>query len=254
MNYKRVFPLLLLSNGGLWKTIKFDKRIYLGDPLNIVRIFNDFVVDEIFVIDLDSLDENYTIDYSLLEQMVSLSSLPITFGGGIRKIEDVDKLINIGIDRISVQRAFFNNINMLNEIVCKYGSQCLIVSLDLKLNNNNEYQLFNARNKTFYNIDLLDAVYRAVNVGVGEIFINFIDLDGVRCGMPIEFISRISQKIKCIFTVAGGSRSVSDIKEVLDAKVDGVGIGSFFVLYENSNSVLLSYPRSELLKIKSYTP
>ena len=130
---KRIIPLLSYHNEELVKTIQFKNRQYIGDTLNAVKIFNEKFVDEIILLDIGPEKRaNYDINFSFLKYLLEECFIPVTYGGAIKSIDDAKKVFDLGIDKISINSAFLNDISLVNKIVNKFGSQSVVISLDIK--------------------------------------------------------------------------------------------------------------------------
>ena len=128
----RIIPILLLKNGGLVKIIKFSKPQYLGDPINAIKIFNDKGIDELILLDIDATIKKNEPDYKLLEKISSECFMPLCYGGGITKIEQIRRIINIGIEKISLNTYAYINNGFVKECSELFGSQSIVVSIDVK--------------------------------------------------------------------------------------------------------------------------
>ncbi|WP_202798493.1 HisA/HisF-related TIM barrel protein [Marinobacterium stanieri] len=129
---KRVIPVLLLQDGGLVKGERFKKHKYVGDPINAVRIFNEKEVDELAFIDITSTINSTEPDYALIEDMASEAFMPVAYGGGIQRVEQVERLFHLGVEKIIINSAFFTDPNLISACCQVAGSQSIVVSIDVK--------------------------------------------------------------------------------------------------------------------------
>ena len=130
---KRIIPVLLLQNEDIVKTIHYEKPKYIGDPINIIKIFNEKKVDELILIDIYSSKNQQEINFKLLEKLAGECHMPITYGGGVKCIEDANKIFNLGIEKISLNNSIMKQDSLLNEISTKFGSQSVIATIDLSI-------------------------------------------------------------------------------------------------------------------------
>ena len=128
----RVIPCLLMENGGLVKTVQFGKRTYVGDPINVVRIFNDKEVDEIILLDISATPNRREPDYPLIEKIASQCFMPLTYGGGISSVLQMRRLFNLGVEKISINTAAVTNPLFITEAAAAFGSQAIVGSIDVK--------------------------------------------------------------------------------------------------------------------------
>jgi cyclase len=236
---KRVIPLLTIENGKLIKTVKFNKKIYLGDPLNTIKIFNDKEVDELILLDIGVRKYNYSINYKLLKKIAEESFMPLTYGGGISNIDDARRIFEIGFEKISIQTAALNNSKLITDLSKEFGSQSIVCSIDIKLNWFNKYVLLNPhiKNKIKFHNSL---IHDLENAGAGEIIFNCVDRDGTQSGPDLKFIDLLDEFNLPIIYV-GGVSSISDIKSLFLVGIDAVAAGSFFTLQKPHNALLVKY-------------
>ena len=245
----RIIPCLLLKNGGLVKTIKFDNPKYIGDPINAIRIFNDKEVDELMVLDIMASKDNREPNYALIEQFASECFMPLCYGGGIKTLEQARRLFTLGIEKICIQSAIFNNINLITDIAELFGSQSVIVSVDIKTNWLGKKSLYNSVTGKIMNISLFEHIQSIVDAGAGEIVLNSVDRDGVMGGMDIELINRVSSILSVPLIALGGVGSLNDIKVAVQSGASAVAAGSFFVFQGPHRAVLITYPKYKELEI-----
>ena len=138
----RIIPCLLLREGALVKTVKFGKFQYVGDPLNTCRIFNELEVDEMMILDIMASRHNREPDYDLLQKLTSECFMPLSYGGGIKSIMQAKKIFSMGFEKIVINSSLFNGLDLLKEIADVYGSQSLIVSIDIKKNLFGKYDIY----------------------------------------------------------------------------------------------------------------
>jgi imidazole glycerol-phosphate synthase subunit HisF len=192
MKIKRIIPCLLLRNKGLVKTVKFKESTYVGDPINTVKIFNEKEVDEIFFLDIDATKTKKEPPYELIQNIASECFMPFAYGGGIQSIQQIDKIIKSGAEKIIINSQAFLQKNFVREAVRQFGSSTIAVSIDVKkefLKGNIVYIIggthSTGKNPVEYAREIEDQ-------GAGEILINSIDRDGVMEGYDIELIKSIS--------------------------------------------------------------
>lgn len=249
MNIKRIIPILLIENGKLIKTTNFSKSKYIGDPINAVKIFSEKEADEITIIDISATKKNF-INFDLLSKIFGESFVPITYGGGIKSLEDAKKIINLGAEKISIQSLFFEDIKIVKEIIKNFGSQSVVLSIDIKKNIFGKYKIWNYQKNQFYEkYDLSKIVDFAITTGIGEIIFTDVNMEGTMRGTNKDLLDIVSKNSSIPIIFNGGIKDINDIKSSLDAKIDAIGVGSFFVFYGKLKAVLISYPTKEIKKI-----
>ncbi|XDD52804.1 AglZ/HisF2 family acetamidino modification protein [Leptospira sp. WS4.C2] len=244
----RIIPTLLLKDGGLVKTTKFDNPRYIGDPINAVKIFNEKEADELVLIDIDASMLGKEPDYRLIERIANECRMPLSVGGGIKNLEQANKILGFGVEKIIVSSLLVENPEMISRMVNYLGSQSVVVSLDLKkttFSKRYEFCLHNGKKKTGKYLD--EVLNLAISLGAGEILINSIDLDGTMLGYDMDLLQSIKKRISVPVTVLGGAGTLEDLKNVIaQLGVVGVAAGSLFVYKGKHKAVLINYPNREL--------
>ncbi len=238
----RIIPCLLIENGRLIKTIKFADAKYVGDPLNAVRIFNEKEADELIILDIGATIENKKPDFGLLKKLARVSRMPLCYGGGVKSFEDFETIISFGIEKISVSSLFFENKNIIKKAIEHFGSQSIVLTLDLK-KIKNDYHVFIHRGKTKIAASLENIIIQAERFDFGEIVFNYIDRDGTMEGYDIEHARYLYSKINTPITILGGAGSLDHIKELIKKTgIIGCAAGSLFVFKGKLRAVLINYP------------
>ncbi len=239
----RVIPCLLLKNSGLIKTVKFKDPKYVGDPINAVKIFNEKEVDELIFLDITATIENRKPYFKLISDIASECFMPFGYGGGIRDSNDVKKLFNLGIEKVIINSFAFENPSFIKEISAIFGSQSIIVSIDVKRNLLGKYEVFTNSGRKNTKLDPVKFAQHMENMGAGELFLNSIERDGTMQGYDIELIKKVSGSVKIPLIACGGAGKIEDFGEAIKkGGASGVAAGSMFVFYGKHRAVLISYP------------
>lgn len=243
----RVIPCLLLSHSGLVKTRQFSEPTYVGDPINVIRIFNEKEVDELMVLDIDASKENREPDYSLIEQFAGECFMPLCYGGGISKFEHARQLFSLGVEKVCLQSAILDSPALITEIASHYGKQSVVVSADAKNGLLGEHKLYSSSSGKTLGLPLIDYLNRSVEAGAGEVLLNSVDRDGMMEGMDLELIREVASSLLVPLIAVGGAGSLMDMKMAVDAGASAVAAGAFFVFHGHYRAVLITYPQySEL--------
>ncbi len=238
----RVVPCLLLKDNGLVKTLKFNKPKYIGDPINAIRIFNDKEVDELMVLDINASHCSREPNFELIEQFASECFMPLCYGGGIHTVEQVQRLFRIGVEKVCLQTAALEDLTLIKKIASQFGSQSVVVSIDLKKNIFGINKLYSSSIKKIIDLDLLGFLSQAVEAGAGEVLLNSVDRDGMMQGMDLDMIRKVSHSLDVPLIAIGGVGCLNDIKQAVEAGASAVAVGSFFVFYGPHRAVLITYP------------
>src|SRR4051812_10000102 len=171
----RVIPCLLLHNGGLVKTQKFANPQYVGDPINAIRIFNEKEVDELLVLDIDASREGRGPNFDVIEQLAGECFMPLAYGGGITTVDQAQRLVSIGVEKLSIQTAALTDLDLVTQIASRYGSQAVVVSIDVKKNLLGQNKLYSAKTGKAVDRDWLGFLQQAVDAGAGEVLVSAVD-------------------------------------------------------------------------------
>jgi cyclase len=245
----RVIPVLLLHNKGLVKTVKFKNPKYVGDPLNAIKIFNEKEVDELIFLDIDASKKESEPDYELIKDFASECFMPVCYGGGITTIEQIKKIFTMGIEKVSINHFALQNDELIKKAVEIYGSQSIVVTIDIKKSLMGKYQVYDHTKKKSLKTPFLDYIKHIEELGAGEILINNVDLDGTQKGYDIDLLKQVVNYVKIPVIACGGAGELKDFQTVKkEANVSAVAAGSFFVFQGKHNAVLITYPKYQELE------
>lgn len=239
----RVIPALLLRNGGLVKTTQFKNPMYVGDPLNAIRIFNDKEVDELMVMDITASKERREPNYALIEQFAGESFMPLAYAGGIWNISHARELFSLGVEKICMQSAALENPSFISELASQFGSQSVMVSVDIKKNWLGKPKLYQSVTGKLMDTAWTDKIHDLISAGAGEVLLNAVDKDGTLKGPDLSLIQQASSSIDVPLIALGGVSSLADIKACVEAGASAVAAGAFFVYHGPHRAVLITYPK-----------
>jgi len=242
----RVIPCLLLKDNGLVKTIKFKNPSYVGDPINAVKIFNEKEVDELVFLDISASTLKKGPNFKLLSEISTECFMPLGYGGGITTLQEIEKLFNLGIEKVILNSSAFSNPTLLQQAIAIFGSQSLVVSMDVRKNWLTKKQTVYTLNGQ-YNTKLnpLEYAKQMESVGVGELIVNSIDQDGTMDGYDYTLIKSIADAVKIPIVALGGAGSIEDLKKAKLAGASALSAGSLFVYQKPHRAVLITYPSKE---------
>jgi cyclase len=239
---------LLLKDSGLVKTVNFNKYNYIGDPINTCRIFNELEVDELTFLDISATVENKEPNYKVLQEIAEECFMPVSYGGGIRNIQQVEKILSIGFEKVIINSAVYEDNKLINEIADHFGSQSLIISIDYKKNIFGKYQVYGFSGTRNYKIHPVEWAKEVKEYGAGEILLTSIDREGTWKGYDVELTKQVTDKVNLPVISNGGAGSIDDIVEVVkDGGASAVALGSMVVYQANDMGVLINFPDRELL-------
>jgi len=242
----RVIPCLLLHNKGLVKTVNFNNPKYVGDPINAVKIFNEKEVDELMFLDIDASSSEAEPDYELIEKIANECRMPLSYGGGVKSVEQAKKIIKLGAEKVAISSIIFERPESINEMAAVIGRQSIVVVIDVKKNFFGNYEIYILNGKKKIKQGLNKTLSILEEIGIGELVINSIDCDGKMKGYDITLADQVRNLVSCPLTVLGGASSQDDILNLIDRyKVIGAAAGSLFVFKGIYRAVLINYLDSD---------
>lgn len=245
----RVIPVLLLEGEGLVKTTNFKKPVYVGDPRNAVKIFNEKAVDELILADITATIENREPNFPLIAEIVSEAFIPLCYGGGISNIEQIKKLFYTGVEKISLNTNAVLNFDLIKEAASIFGNQSIVVSIDVKKSFFGKYEVYiqSGRKKTKYHP--VELAKRLEDCGAGEILLTSIDKEGTMSGYDLKLIEEVATAVNVPLVALGGAGKMSDFADAIKkGKASAVAAGCKFVFQGKHRAVLINYPTQKELE------
>jgi cyclase len=239
----RVIPCLQVSGGELIKTRRFKDPLYLGDPINAVKLFNDLECDELMVVDIRATLEAREPDYAFIEEFASEAFMPLTYGGGITTVEQVRRLLSIGIEKVVIGSAAPDG-RLVAAASAIFGSQSIVVSVDVRKNLLGRRAAWIRSGTRSTGVEPRTYALRMQEFGAGELFVQSIELETSRAGYDLDLMSDISGAVKIPVVACGGAGSLDDIRRLMRSSgVAAAAAGTLFVLHGKHHAPLISYPR-----------
>ncbi len=243
MALKRIMPCLLYDGNGLVKTVKFKNPSYVGDPINAIKIYNEKEVDELVVLDINASRQKRKPDFDKIADMAGEAFMPFAYGGGVKTYEDFARLYKLGVEKVVVNSLVQENPEIIKRVVADYGAQAVVACLDFKK------PLFGAKapysylgHKIKYSLPQY-ARYLTTELGVGELMLYSVDLDGTWQGFDNEVVSTIMNKVDVPVIACGGCGSVADLQKVLyQTGANAAALGSMAVYSKKGMGVLINFP------------
>ncbi len=245
----RVIPCLLLQNLALVKTRKFKDPKYIGDPINAVKIFNDKEVDELVFLDIRVSIEQLRPRVDLISRIASECFMPLCYGGGIRSLEDMEEIFNVGVEKVAINSHATENHVIIQKAAAVYGSQSVVVSIDVKKSAFGKYEVFAYGGRKNTKLDPVKYSQLVERMGAGEILLNSIDRDGTMRGYDVDLIKMVSNSVNIPVIACGGAGKIGDFADAVQrGNASAVAAGSLFVFHGRHRAVLISYPSYEKLQ------
>jgi cyclase len=242
MKLKRIIPCLLLRNNGLVKTVKFKDSVYIGDPINAVRIFNEKEADELAFLDIDATRKKQEPPYKVIANIASECFMPFSYGGGIENVNQVEKIIKSGAEKIIINSSAYLKKGFIAELAKLFGSSTVVVSIDVKKKLFDGYSVFVKGGTSNTGKNPVDYAREMEAEGAGEIFLNSIDRDGTMEGYDNDLIRMVAQAVTIPVIACGGAGNLSHFAGAVNSGASAVAAGSMFVFHGKRRAVLITYP------------
>ena len=213
----RIIPCLDVKNGRVVKGINFVDLKDAGDPVEQAKIYSDGGADEICFLDITASNENRDTIYDVVEKTSKKCFVPLTVGGGVRSVEDINKLLNCGADKVSINTTAVNNPEVVKDSSKKFGSQCIVVAIDAKKRGDN-WEIFTHGGRNSTGLNAVEFAKKMEETGAGELLVTSMDRDGTQVGYDIELMFKISSTVNIPVIASGGVGN-------LDHLVDGIKLG-----------------------------
>jgi len=223
----RIIPCLDVKNGRVVKGINFVDLQDAGDPVEQAKIYSDGGADEICFLDITASNENRDTIYDVVEKTSKKCFVPLTVGGGVRSVEDINKLLNCGADKVSINTAAVQNSKVVEESSKKFGSQCIVVAIDAKKNGEN-WEIFTHGGRNSTGIDAIQFANKMEESGAGELLVTSMDKDGTQSGYDIELMKKISSNVNIPVIASGGVGTLDHLAEGISAGASAVLAASIF--------------------------
>jgi len=237
----RVIPCLLLDGEAFVKTVRYEAPRYLGDPVNIINLFNRFEVDEICLLDISATREAREPNFGLIHELADECWVPLAYGGGIRSIDEVRRVLAAGIEKVVIGAAAYEQPELVTQASARFGAQAVVVSVDVRrVDGKASVWVRNATvptdaNPTGYAMEM-------ARLGAGELLLNAVDRDGTMAGYDLDLIREVSAAVQIPVIACGGAGSREHLVKPIRVGASAVAAGSLFVYQGASRAVLVNFP------------
>ncbi len=238
---KRIIPCLDVRNGRVVKGVNFEGIQDVASPVELAHFYNDSGADELVFYDITASYENRGLFTDALTQVAKEIFIPLTVGGGINTLDDFDRVLKCGADKVSVNSGAIKNPSLIEKAAKKYGDQCVVLSMDIK-RVDGKFRIFSKGGRVDTGIDALEWAKNGENSGAGELVVNSIDTDGVKQGFDLEMLQAISELVSIPVIASGGAGKKEDFLELFKAGCADAGLAaSIFHFKELSIADLKKY-------------
>jgi len=248
---KRIIPCLDIKDGRTVKGVNFESIRDAGDPVELAKCYSDLGADELVFLDITATNEKRKTLSELVTKVASAINIPFTVGGGISSIEDVEVLLNAGADKVSVNTSAFKRPELINELSSRFGSQCVVLAIDTKLENGDWFVYLNG-GKVKTEVKALDWAKEGVKRGAGEILLTSMNNDGTKNGFANEITRSISESVNVPVIASGGAGNMQHFADAfLIGKADAALAASVFHFKEMEIKALKEFLKSKQIEIRS---
>lgn len=245
----RVIPTLLLRNESLVKTVRFKKFTYVGDPANTVRIFNELETDELIFLDITATNEKRSPNMAALSRIANECFMPLVYGGGIRSVAMAKQIFDLGFEKVAVNSYARTNPSFITELANHYGSQAVVVSIDVKRRLFGGHTVRTHSGKLNAGIDPVKWAREVEALGAGEILLTSIDREGTWQGFDVKLVKSVTDAVNIPVIAQGGAGSIDHIADVVaNGGASAVGLGSMVVFQKKDMGVLINFPDRKKLE------
>jgi imidazole glycerol-phosphate synthase subunit HisF len=247
----RLMPVLLVSDGRLVKTTRFRNPVYVGDPVNTVRIFNEIGVDEVVVLDISASRRNREPDFGLVQEIAQECFMPLSYGGGIKTRDHMDALFLSGVEKVVVRSAFIERPELISEAAEKYGSQAVVAAIDVFDSFLRGRRVVGEKRLFFSEHNPVKLAETAQALGAGEIFLTSVSREGTWAGFDLGLVRDVSKSLTIPLVAHGGAGSTQDVLSLIETGlVSGVALGSMTVFQGKGKGVLVNFPSLEEIGLR----
>ena len=237
----RIIPTLLLRNLSLVKTVRFGKFTYVGDPCNTVRIFNELEVDELLFLDITATPEKKKPNLKLLAEIANECFMPLGYGGGLRTLENAKDIFEIGFEKVAINSFAIENPLFITKLAEHFGSQAVIVSIDVKKDFWGRYRVFTCAGKKPTGRQAVEWAQELESLGAGEILLTSIDREGTWQGYDVELVRSVSDAVSIPVIAHGGAGCAEHLRRVVkNGNASAVALGSMVVFQKKEMGVLIN--------------
>jgi len=226
---KRIIPCLDVTGGRVVKGVNFTELRDAGDPVEIARRYDGQGADEITFLDITASSDNRDLILPIIEAVASTVFIPLTVGGGVRKVEDVRRLLNAGADKVSMNTSAVTNPQLVFDAAQKHGSQCIVVAIDAKQTGPGKWEVFTHGGRNATGLDAVEWARKMESLGAGELLLTSMDRDGTKVGFDLGLTRAVSDAVGIPVIASGGVGGLQDLADgVLEGHADAVLAASIF--------------------------
>jgi cyclase len=239
---KRIIPKFLIRGGRLVKMRRFhDDQREAGNPVSTAKVYDSYGVDELIFVDVDATNEGRVVTGNIIERVAEEVFVPLTVGGGVTTLEQIESLLKSGADKVSINTAAIENPDFITQAASRFGDQCIVVSIDYQADEFGKNRVVGRGGTTPTHHDPVEFAQRMQDLHAGEILMSSIDRDGMMNGYDLDLIGDLSNKLSIPLIASSGAGSLADCKAALDAGASAITISSMFIFTDHSPIKVRTY-------------
>lgn len=242
----RVIPCLLVRGRRLWKTTRFQDPVYVGDPVNVARIFNDKRAHELVILDIGATHGD-PAPHDLIAEIASECFMPSCIGGGIRNLEQIQKLLAMGVEKVAINTQATEDPGFVEEAAVTFGSSTITVSIDVRRTADGRHLVYSHGGTRATDRTAVDHAREMEARGAGEILLTSIDREGTRMGYDLDLVRSVTAAVNVPVVAHGGAGGVADMRDAAQVGASAAAAGNLFIFYGRLRGVLVTYPTREEL-------
>jgi cyclase len=249
---KRIIPKFLIRGGRLVKMRRFhDDQREAGNPVSTAKVYDSYGVDELIFVDIDASNENRVVTGSIIERVAEEVFVPLTAGGGVKTLAQIEALLKSGADKVSINSAAIDDPAFITQAASRFGDQCIVVSIDYKADEFGRKRVWGHGGIVPTPHDPVGFAQRMQDLHAGEILMSSIDRDGMMNGYDLELISDLSDKLSIPLIASSGAGSLDDCKAALEAGASAITISSMFIFTDHSPIKVRTYLHTNGVNVRS---
>lgn len=246
----RIIPCLDVKNNQVVKGVNFENLVEAGDAVEMAKFYYQSNADELCLLDISASLENRSTTVDLVSKVAKVCFIPFTVGGGVRSCDDFAVLLKSGADKISINSSAIKNPQIISDSANKYGRQCVVVAIDVKKNNQGQYQVFSHGGKIATNLEAISWAKQVEKLGAGEIILTSMDQDGTKKGYDLDILLTITQQTSIPVIASGGVGNLQHLADGLKAGASAVLAASIFHFQQFSIAQAKQYLKEQNLAIR----
>lgn len=249
---KRIIPKFLIRDGRLVKLRRFDDdQREAGNPVSTAKVYDSYGIDELIIVDIDASRQARAVTPTIVERIAEEVFIPFTVGGGVTSLADIEGLLKVGADKVSINSAAVADPGFITRAASRFGDQCIVASIDYREEEGGAKRVFAQGGQQATGMDAAEWALRMQDAHAGEILLTSIDRDGMMNGYDLELIATLSDRLDIPLIASSGAGSLADCKAALDAGASAITISSMFIFTDHSPIKVRTYLSTNGVPVRS---